>query len=287
MRKQLIILFCWAFIFIGAFANDTLTIYFPFNQSNLLAEQSTKIITAINRSKDKIQSIEIIGHTDQLGSSDYNNHLSLKRAKSVFQLLRKVGIDSAKIITVEGRGKTELVTTSYQSKDRQLNRRVLIFITYKTTEAVIEPKEEPVKTPEPKKEPTLTKKIKDSTIKQGDKLILKNINFVGGRHIFLRESYPALQELLEAMQTIPTLTIEIQGHICCQETGLDGLDLDTQTQDLSVRRARAVYDYLIQNGISSSRMMYEGMARKYPITLERNEAERSMNRRVEIVIVHK
>lgn len=287
MKKQFIILFCWAFSFISATANDTLTIYFPFNQSTLLPEQTSTIITAINKNKHNIQTIQIIGHTDQLGSTDYNNRLSLKRAKTVFDLLKKEGIDTATITTIEGKGKTELVTTSYNSKDRQLNRRVLIFITYKTTEPVIEPKQEPVKTPEPKKEPTLTKKIKDSTVKQGDKLILKNINFVGGRHIFLRESYPALQELLEAMQNIPKLEIEIQGHICCQETGLDGLDLDTQTQDLSVRRARAVYDYLIQNGISSGRMMYEGMARKYPISLERNEAERSMNRRVEIVIVKK
>jgi outer membrane protein OmpA-like peptidoglycan-associated protein len=34
-------------------------------------------------------------------------------------------------------------------------------------------------------------------------------------------------------------------------------------------------------------MIYKGMARQYPITLERNEAERSINRRVEIVIIKK
>jgi outer membrane protein OmpA-like peptidoglycan-associated protein len=287
MQKQLMILVYLVCSFINAAANDTLTIYFPFNQYTLLKEQTSAVTTVINKNKSNIQSIQIIGHSDQLGSSTYNNNLSLKRAKAVFELLKKEGIDTAIISTVEGKGNTELVTTSYRSKDRQLNRRVLIFIAYKTSAPLNEHKEERVKTREPKKETTLAKKIKDSTVKQGDKLILKNINFIGGRHIFLRESYPALQELLEAMQNIPTLEIEIQGHICCQETGLDGLDLDTQTQDLSVRRAKAVYDFLINNGIRSERMIYKGMARQYPITLERNEAERSINRRVEIVIIKK
>ena len=50
-----------------------------------------------------------------------------------------------------------------------------------------------------------------------------------------------MNELLSVMQKNKKLKIEIQGHICCAPEDFG---------DLSTARARAVYDYLIKNGIS-------------------------------------
>lgn len=118
--------------------------------------------------------------------------------------------------------------------------------------------------------------------------MLENLNFEGGRHFLLEESMPILEELLKALQNNPTVTIEIQGYVCCTLGESDGLDLDLQTQDLSVQRAKAIYNFLVEKGIAANRLKYQGFggSRKiYPY--EQNEYERSRNRRVEIKILSK
>lgn len=289
MLKNIIFLLFFFSFNANLLANDTtkIIVHFTFDEYHL----STKAIQQIQEfssNKATYDSIFIYGHTDQIGTNNYNNNLSLKRAISVKNNLQQQGVDTNKIYIIEGKGKTALISNKQDATSRTLNRRVeIIAITIKTNEPVKEEIKETKKEKPVTKEVTLTEKIKDTTTKQGDNLILKNINFVGGRHIFLRESYPALNELLEAMQNIPTLIIQIEGHICCQTLDEDGLDLDTRTKDLSVRRAKAVYDFLKQNGISPERMSYKGFARKFPLTKETDEYEKMLNRRVEIKIIRK
>ncbi len=287
MKTKIIITLLSCFYLTIALANDTITVQFLFNKYTLTNEGKMSINNLLKSPKNNIESIHIIGHTDQIGSISYNNQLSLKRAVTAQEYLINEGIDASLITLLTGKGENDLITTSYLEKDRQLNRRVTIYIEYRKLEPIVKKEEKTTEKKTPNTEPTLTKKIKDSTLKQGDKMILKNINFFGGQHVFLEESFPALQELLEAMQNIPSLIITIQGHICCSVNNQDGLDLATRTQDLSVRRAKAVYDFLVQNGIDKTRMTFEGMAHRYPITLERDEMERSINRRVEIIIIQK
>ena len=125
---------------------------------------------------------------------------------------------------------------------------------------------------------------------EGQTLVLKNINFYGGRHSFLPRSLPVLEELLEVMNANPDLVIEIQGHICCR-IGLaeDGEDYDAGGEKrLSINRAKAVMDFLESNGISANRMSYKGFAGTQPlINPELTEDDRTANRRVEIRIVKK
>ncbi len=289
MLKNIIFLLFFFSFQANILANDTtkIIIHFTFNEYHLSTTAIQQIQEFVSN-KTTYDSIFIYGHTDQIGTNNYNNNLSLKRAISVKNNLQQQGVDTNKIYIIEGKGKTALISNKQDAASRTLNRRVeIIAITIKTNEPVKEEIKETKKEKPVTKEVTLTEKIKDTTTKQGDNLILKNINFVGGRHIFLRESYPALNELLEAMQNIPTLIIQIEGHICCQTLDEDGLDLDTRTKDLSVRRAKAVYDFLKQNGISPERMSYKGFARKFPLTKETDEYEKMLNRRVEIKIIRK
>ena len=92
------------------------------------------------------------------------------------------------------------------------------------------------------------------------------------------ESRAKMFELLLVMQNNPDLKIEIQGHLCCQP--VDRLDLST-------KRAKAVYNFLIANEIYKGRLSYKGFGSSQPIypLPEKNEAERAANRRVEILIV--
>jgi outer membrane protein OmpA-like peptidoglycan-associated protein len=130
--------------------------------------------------------------------------------------------------------------------------------------------------------------IKDTTTKVGTIIVLKNLNFEGGRHILLERSLPVLDDLLKAMKDNPNLKIEIDGHVCCTASYLDGRDNDLGSFDLSWQRARVVYNYLLDHDISRDRMSVRGFgaSRKlYPY--EQNDYEKEENRRVEIKIVSK
>jgi outer membrane protein OmpA-like peptidoglycan-associated protein len=88
------------------------------------------------------------------------------------------------------------------------------------------------------------------------------------------------------MNKHPTLKIKIIGYVCCTEPEKDGLDTDSQQYDLSRQRAKYVYDFLVKFGIKRTRMIFFGMGGKDKIFPdEKNEYEKSSNRRIEIKIV--
>lgn len=72
--------------------------------------------------------LEIEGHTDSVGSDDYNQKLSEDRASAVRSYLTQEGVKSEKITAVRGLGKTQPVTTNDTAEGRQMNRRVEIVI---------------------------------------------------------------------------------------------------------------------------------------------------------------
>ncbi len=71
--------------------------------------------------------ISVIGHTDFLGSDEYNDTLSVQRAKRVRDLLVQRGIP-AKIIQVSGRGKREPLYPTPDGVAEPRNRRVEITV---------------------------------------------------------------------------------------------------------------------------------------------------------------
>jgi outer membrane protein OmpA-like peptidoglycan-associated protein len=72
--------------------------------------------------------LEIEGHTDSVGSDEYNQKLSEDRAAAVRSYLTQEGVKSEKITAVRGFGKTQPVTTNDTAEGRQMNRRVEIVI---------------------------------------------------------------------------------------------------------------------------------------------------------------
>jgi len=72
-------------------------------------------------------SIKICGHTDDVGTAEYNQVLSQKRAASVYSFLVEVGIDSQRL-KYEGFGKSQPVSDNTTEKGRAENRRTEIVI---------------------------------------------------------------------------------------------------------------------------------------------------------------
>ena len=67
------------------------------------------------------RNIKIIGHTDSIGTNEYNLDLSLKRAKSVAEYMSKHGLENA---IVKGVGEQFPIESNDTKQGRARNRRV-------------------------------------------------------------------------------------------------------------------------------------------------------------------
>jgi outer membrane protein OmpA-like peptidoglycan-associated protein len=260
---------------------ESFSLYFDFDKYYLTSRAVTQMDSFFRTNKNIIRSIqfELKGYCDNRGTDNYNNILSEKRVATVKNYLLKKGINIEFIISALGYGETEPLNENKTEEQRQLNRRVDIFII--KSESNISGNQNDTL--------SLKQKIADSTTKAGTNIILHNINFVGGMHQFLPESAPVLEELFEAMLSNPKLVIRVEGHICCLSDKADGPDLETGLPNLSEARAKAVMDFLVSKGIDAKRISYKGFGHSAPIYPypEQSEEERIQNRRVEIKIISK
>ncbi|MES2144041.1 MAG: OmpA family protein [Pseudomonadota bacterium] len=71
--------------------------------------------------------IEVVGHTDDTGSSAYNQDLSQRRAVSVANILRESGVPNGRIVAY-GQGEDRPVASNATAEGRAKNRRVEIII---------------------------------------------------------------------------------------------------------------------------------------------------------------
>jgi outer membrane protein OmpA-like peptidoglycan-associated protein len=274
MKNILIALVLFSSVVLSfAQSHQKTAIYFRFNDYKLDNKAISKLDSLLRTSH--YRSFKIEAHCDSVGSHAYNDKLSLQRAQSVRNFLIERNINDT-LISIKALGKRFPLVKNETDESRAMNRCVELYIL---------PFEKP---PVNKKELLIsdTLLIMDK-IDVGTNLRLDNINFEGGKHKLIPSSVPTLQQLLKTMKMYPTLVVEIQGHICCESPGHDGLDFDTQTNDLSVNRAKVVYDYLVERGISASRLSYKGLGSNNKLVEEKTEADKTTNRRVEIKIVRK
>lgn len=73
--------------------------------------------------------VEVEGHTDSVGSEEYNLRLSQARSESVRSYLQQAGIDAARFTHVTGFGEARPVASNVNAAGRQMNRRVELVIT--------------------------------------------------------------------------------------------------------------------------------------------------------------
>ena len=110
---------------------------FEFNKATLTSEAKAKLdaeVVAKLRDVGELRYINVNGHADRLGTAQYNQQLSEKRAEAVRAYLVSRGVDAAKVETF-GFGKTTPVKSCPDQKDRRAlieclapNRRVEVDI---------------------------------------------------------------------------------------------------------------------------------------------------------------
>ncbi|MFT3703395.1 MAG: OmpA family protein [Agriterribacter sp.] len=282
---------------------DTLYVHFEFNKSVLTpkAKQSIDSLFSKVMQIGYLKNIGVTGHCDSIGNDEYNDSLSLTRVAAIKDYMFEKGASERLFNEQRGFGKRKPITENNTDQNRLLNRRAEIIIKSIPKPGVVinqpPPKQAappvakvptPKPPPPPKQFATIYDFVKDVDTKTGDSLVLKNLNFIGGRHYPIQSSFTTLEELLQVMRDIPSLNIEIQGHICCEINGSDGVDTDTNTRDLSIQRAKFVFDYLKGNGVGPDRMRYKGFGSTRKLFVdEKNEDQQLANRRVEIKIISK
>ena len=135
---------------------------------------------------------------------------------------------------------------------------------------------------------TSAREIPDEPIKQileTGRLELVGVNFQPGLRYFLPGVETVLDAFAESLKKMPKIKIELQGHICCHGKQGDGLDIETGMENLSVMRAKEVYDFLIAKGIDKGRLRYKGLGNALPkVWPEMTTADQIANRRVEAVL---
>ncbi len=387
LKKLLLLAFLLTGFVISYAQEDTslVNVYF-FKNKFFLTQKGKENLQLFMEQHKNDKHLYVVGRCDKWGALEYNDWLSVQRAKTVADFMRKNGFPTDNIDTIKGYGKRKLLAIGTPRTQDSLNRVVTITGSFAVVKQIIETKreappvvvakkhviidtvylnenimvpppypaellaihkfphkgdilkiervvnvrndtpfvmrklyvasetmEEPkpvvaaVKPPPPPPpapaataapseiaEDTknsdlnqqVTDKLKNSKI--GESLVLRGINFDNGYHKILKKDMPSLEAVLAAMKEIPTLKIEIQGHVCCWPLGEEGFDRDTKEYSLSYNRAKAVYDYLIANGVTADRLTFAGYGMKHPLVYpEKNKNDEYKNRRVEFKIVSK
>ena len=104
-------------------------VLFGFDRSDLTGSAQTnldKLVNVLQKYPDT--DIQIIGHTDNKGTDEYNQGLSERRASSVASYLRTKGISSSRL-TTKGMGESDPIATNDTEDGRSQNRRVEFVIT--------------------------------------------------------------------------------------------------------------------------------------------------------------
>jgi len=105
----------------------TRSIYFDFNSADLRPESTPELERLRAMVADYGKPLVIEGHTDSVGSDDYNMDLSKRRAEAVKAYLVSKGIDAG-LIEAVGKGETEPIADNGTDEGRQANRRVRVAV---------------------------------------------------------------------------------------------------------------------------------------------------------------
>lgn len=105
--------------------------------------------------------------------------------------------------------------------------------------------------------------------------VLEGVLFAYDKAVIRPQFYPKLDEVLSVLRNNPDLRIRIEGHT-------DNIASAEYNQKLSLRRAKAVHDYLVEHGIQAQRLSVAGFGFSRPVASNATAQGRAKNRRVEL-----
>lgn len=114
-------------------------------------------------------------------------------------------------------------------------------------------------------------------------IALLNVFFDNDKSALKPESKRAVDNVVSLMKVYPSMTIEVRGHTDSRNRTND----PEHNTTLSQRRAEAVREALVKNGVDASRITFKGFGDTMPLASNETEEGRAQNRRTEFVILKK
>ena len=105
--------------------------------------------------------------------------------------------------------------------------------------------------------------------------VLDNVLFDFDKATIKPATFAQLDAVYEILEKNPAMSVELQGHT-------DNIGSKKYNMDLSLRRANAVANYLVDKGVARNRLATTGFGFDKPVALNSTDFGRSLNRRVEI-----
>lgn len=101
---------------------------FDFDKSVLKPEGRASLDRLVEDMRQvEVRRVDLVGHTDSIGTEQYNQGLSERRAASVQSYLIDRGVNPA-LITASGRGELQPIASNATPEGRAMNRRVDITV---------------------------------------------------------------------------------------------------------------------------------------------------------------
>jgi len=255
--------FSLIFGFLFAQSQNNISLFYQTGAYKINQKNKYLLTAAVNKlDNTKKYNVIIEASTDYVGKEKNNLLLAEKRATSIITFLKKKDslFKGYRIIN-----KGEVSHNSSNPKDNLGNpndRKVIVKF--------------------------ISSSLFSKNLQVGKKIILKDINFKTGKDILLKSSYQTLNELVRFLKKHPNIEIEIAGHVCCNANILKPFNEPLQKLDekqLSTRRAKFIYRYLIHKKINKNRLSYAGYGFQRPIAYpEKSFEDMKKNKRVEIII---
>lgn len=278
-KKLIILVLALLSADLAAAKADTVSVYFPFNESLLNVQAKLHLDSAIYKGTiPPTARLQIIGYTDAVGSDTFNLRLSRQRAASVKGYLIESGFKAEDITLIMGKGEA-FATVGERPGGNLADRRVDIvralspprphpgnsFVKVKSVPGGTSSSSTgiPINPPGGSQKASA---IDISTVRVGESVVLDNIYFYPGKHIVRKESDESLNALAETLSTHTGIKIRIEGHVCCVPVSAnDAVDDETGHEELSINRAIAIRDYLISHGIAKERLSVIGFGHRHPV----------------------
>jgi outer membrane protein OmpA-like peptidoglycan-associated protein len=115
-------------------------------------------------------------------------------------------------------------------------------------------------------------------VRAGAKDILNNLFFATGEYKLENKSKTELDKLIGFLNENKNLKMEISGHT-------DDIGKDEDNKELSLKRAKSVYDYLLKAGVTANRLTFAGYGETQFVVPNTSDKNRQLNRRIEFKVL--
>ena len=202
----------------------------------------------------------VTSYTDLNGDFQYNKQLAEKRIQSVEKIIKSYDYE----ISEKNAAGENYPKNSENINDYKYWRRVEIqYLTVQPTMVILD---------EPQSQTDSDFNIERITTSDERSIVL-NIEFVPGENILIGNSLDEITKLYTFLYDNQQVYAFLRGHVCCADDF-----------SLSTARAHAVFLKLVQKGIDSKRLRYEGFSNSIPLVIpELSDEDRQKNRRVDVI----